>query len=408
MKKQKSKRRRVAIATAVVAVILVGIGAILIHARGTAVTHNVVTTGTDRDLRSVPVVLTPVSMRQFEERLFVQGNVQAETLATVAARIDGTIEHMYVDEGDYVQAGTTRLFDVDATNLQKAVEMRRQELAVARCARQEKEAYLERMAIDLHKAAIDHERYRRLYSGSAVSADVVEQYESRHKGAQAMHKHAKSLVDLATEQERQAEVAVAMAEKDLSDAVVYAPIDGYVSRRFHETGEQASKGGPMLRIEDTSTIEISAYLPVQYYQRVSPGRTPLRVSVYGTDLGGGTLVSYKSPTVDPTLRTFEIKCVVDDPPDSVVPGAIAEVEVVLTQRTGLGVPVAAVQNRGGREVVFTVEDNAARMVDVTTGIESDGWIEIESALVREGTPIVTMGQSLVDDGTPVVVHQEDA
>jgi len=201
MKKQKSKRNRVAVAAAIVVVALAGIGALLMHARGPAETKTVAVTGMESDLRRIPVVLTPVSLRQFEERLVVQGNVQAKTFATVAARIAGTIEQMYVDEGDYVQGRTTKLFEIDAMKLQKTVEIRRQELAVARYAILEKEANLERVKVDLHKAEIDFDRYQRLYADSAVSSDVVEQYESRYKQAQALHKHASTLVDPAVEQQ---------------------------------------------------------------------------------------------------------------------------------------------------------------------------------------------------------------
>jgi len=134
-------------------------------------------------------------------------------------------------------------------------------------------------------------------------------------------------------------------------------------------------------------------------------QTRVRILVYGSNVGEQAL-AYKSPTIHPKLRTFEIKCLLTDPPDGVVPGAMAQIEVVLEQRTAVGVPSAAVQWRGDRPVVFVVEDNVARIVAIETGLETDGWTELRAGPVHAGTPVVTMGHHLVEDGTPVTVRRE--
>jgi RND family efflux transporter MFP subunit len=354
--------------------------------------------------RRTPVVVTAASTRLFEERLVVQGNLEAKDFAMVSARTPGTLEQLYVDEGDAVVASETRLFQVDAVKVTKALEVSKQELAVARCASQEKQANRERFEADLHKAELDYQRFQRLFKERVVSEDALEQQESRYKQASAMLKHAQSLVLLGVEQERQAEAAVAIAEKDLSDSLVVAPISGIVNQRFREVGETVEVGKPLIRIEDPSEVEVSAFLPAQYYPRVVEGETPVRVNVYGIDVGKRT-VSYKSPTINPKLRTFEIKCIVSNPPKGVVPGAMAEIQVLLAQRERLGVPAEALQARGGASVLFVVDDGAARMIPVETGLDTDGWVEVTSGEVSESTPVITMGQYLVNDGSPVTVQE---
>ncbi|MCP4642763.1 MAG: efflux RND transporter periplasmic adaptor subunit [bacterium] len=362
---------------------------------------------TDAVARRVPVLAVPVKPRAFEERVKGQGNIEAKNYATVSARIPGTVEALFVDEGDPVVAGETKLFEIDALKVKKALEVSRQDLAVAKCARREKEANLDRVTADLEKAEIDYLRFQRLYENKTVSEDALEQQESRFKQTKALHTHAVSLVDLGVEQERQAVAAVAIAEKTLSDATVYAPISGTVAMRCREVGEMADVGKPVFRIEDPAVLEVSVYLPAQFYARVVPGKTPVRVDVYGIDVPPLT-VSYKSPTIHPKLRTFEVKCMIQDPPPGVVPGAMAEAEVLLDQFQGLGVPAAAVLTRNDGSVVFTLQDGAARQVDVQTGLENDGWIEVRSPALSEGVPVVTMGQNLLDDGTPVNLQEAGA
>ena len=355
--------------------------------------------------RHVSVVVTPVSQREFEERLATQGNVEAKTLANVAARISGTIEKLFVDEGDRVVSGKTRLFQVDRVKLQRAVEIKRQDLAVARCALQEKEANLEQIDADLYKAEIDLKRYQDLYKDRAVSSDALEQQQSRHKKTTAMKKHALSLIQLAKEQVRQAEIVLSIAQKDLSDSLIYAPISGTVSSKYQEVGEMAELGKLVLRIEDTSIVEVSAFLPAQFYTRIHTGKTPVQIKVSGVEIGTHA-VSYKSPVIDPKVRTFEIKVLLKNPPQGVVPGAMATASVLLVQRKGLGVPAEVIQQRSGNSVVFMIENKQACMVEVKTGLETDGYVELMGNALPKGTPVVTRGQVFLNQGTPVTVTEE--
>ena len=59
--------------------------------------------------RRIAVVTTAAARRTFEERVVVQGNVEAKNVALVPARLKATITALYVDEGDVVKAGETRL-----------------------------------------------------------------------------------------------------------------------------------------------------------------------------------------------------------------------------------------------------------------------------------------------------------
>ena len=357
--------------------------------------------------RRLPVVVSRATTRRFEARLTVQGTVEAKTFANVASRVPGTIEAIFVDEGDTVVAGKSRLFQIDALNLKRVVDIKRQELAVADCSVREKEAGLEQIEAELCKVKIDLERHRKLHEKGFVSKDVVEQYESRYKQSKALEKHALSLVDLGREQKRQAEVALSIAEKDLRDSLVYAPITGTVSQRFQEVGEMGEVGKPVLRVENTSVVEVSAFLPAECYARIHPGLTPIRLLVSGRDMGTYP-ISYRSPTIDPNLRTFEIKSIIKDPPEDVVPGAMARLSVILEQRTGPAVPSTAVQERGGRPVVFVVKDGKATMVDIERGLETDGYIEVKNGMLAEGTPVVVQGQVFLKESSPVTVQEEGA
>ena len=359
-----------------------------------------------RERPRASVVTTVAAIRDFERALVVQGNLESKSLAMVSPRVPGTIEAIFVEEGDPVIAGKTRLFQTDAANLEKNVQIKEHATVVARSSSREAAANLERVMVDLRKAELDYQRFERLREKQAVTADAFEQQQSRYQQLQATRQLAEAQVELAAAKEAQSEAELAIARKDLADAVVYAPIDGKVSRRLQEPGEMGSPGRPVVRIDDTSVVEVKAFLPAEYYAAVVPGQTAMRIHASGVHVGRH-VITYKSPTIDPRLRSFEVKCILTDPPEGVTSGAMAQIVVALEGRQGVGVPSQAIQQRGGRSVVFTVENRTARQVPVTTGIETDGWTEIREGDVKEGASVVTMGQYMMEAGIAVSVQQEE-
>ena len=73
--------------------------------------------------RVIPVSFTPLETRVFEDRVAVQGNIRAKNFAMVSPVIGGTIEEIFVREGDTVKAGETVLFTVDSANLRRALDV---------------------------------------------------------------------------------------------------------------------------------------------------------------------------------------------------------------------------------------------------------------------------------------------
>ena len=205
---------------------------------------------------------------------------------------------------------------------------------------------------------------------------------------------------------KKAKADLAIAEKDLADTIIYAPISGKISRRFKEPGEMASPAEPAIRIDDTSPIEVSAYLPAQYYAEVIEGQTKIEVKVSGKNLGEHDIY-YKSPTINPKLRTFEVKCLLDNPSQTIAAGDMAEIRAILETRKGLAVPSESIQRRENKSIIFIVSDNKAHKVEVQTGIENDGWTEVISGELSEQSLVVTMGQNMLEEGKAVSIQKEN-
>ncbi|HQK25045.1 MAG TPA: efflux RND transporter periplasmic adaptor subunit [Synergistaceae bacterium] len=356
--------------------------------------------------QAMPVVTVPAEVRSFEDSLKVQGTLRAKNFALVSPRSDGMLEEIAVNEGDRVEAGKTLLFRGDTTNLEKRVQMARQDLLAARFAREQQAASVRKTDVELRRAKSDFDRFEALYQEHAVSKSVYEDKQAVYDQLQSMKQLVQSGLAMARETERKAEASLAVAEKDLQDAYMYAPISGVVTKRMAEPGEMGSRGKPILRIDDVGTVEAVAYLPGQFYGDVREGRTSVRL---GEEERWERVapVTYKSPVVDPTLRTFEIRTVLSGDGEHVVPGVLVNMRVVRTERTGVGVPYEALLERNSGKVIFLTDGHTAREVPVTPGLETNGWVEVVRGEVASGDEVVVQGQSRLSDGSAVTVRNRE-
>ena len=352
-------------------------------------------------VRALAIRAQPAAARAFERRLTVQGTLEAKNYAHVASRADGNLDAIWVDEGDAVVAGETALFQTDPVSRENSLTIAKQNLAVAKASLEVAQASARKTEAEARKATLDFDRYERLHQAGKVSDNEYEAAEVQRAQAQAGLAVAEAQVDLAERQVKQAEASLSIAEKSLADTKIFAPISGVVSARTAEPGEQMSVGKVVLRIDDLATVEAAAFLPAQYYPEVQTGQTKFRLDVGGRE-AGTHVVTTRSPVIDPTLRTFEIKGKVEAADGLAVPGQMADLTLVFETRQALGVPSAAILNRGGKSVVFVAQDGRAVQREVQAGLQNDGWTEILSGLAA-GEQVVTEGQTQLRDAQPVNV-----
>jgi len=107
---------------------------------------------------------------------------------------------------------------------------------------------------------------------------------------------------------------------------------------------------------------------------------------------------------DPVKRNYAVKVSLPNSGGLIKSGMFAELTVNTMSKPGvLTVPVGAVLPKGGRDIVYVVDqDSRARVVEVETGIKNDQNMEIVSGLTA-GQEVIIKGNTLVSDGTLVKV-----
>ena len=354
--------------------------------------------------KTIPVKLSEIKNLNFDDKISVYGKVEAKQVAMVPVRVPGIIQELLVDEGDRVIQNETILFKSDNLKLEQAVANAKQALKVLQVSDQERLAMVKIQEVDLDKQQKSFKRYKALFAKKAISRERYDTYHADLLKSQAELKQKKAFLELGRQQAKQALIQLKMAQKDLDDSVVKAPINGVISEKLMELGEMGQPGKPVFKIENTDILDVSAFVPAELISRIIPGETEARVIVNGKQWNGNLKVTYMSPTVDSKMHTFEIKCRVPKKEIKLYPGQSVTVEILLNSKKGVGIPTAALIKRNNGWIVFTIADGRAKEVPVKIGLEDGKWTQLINPSLKTGDSIVSMGQFLLKDNTKVLIQ----
>lgn len=326
-----------------------------------------------------PVVVTPVLVRDLEDRIEASGQLLAKHEADVAAQIEGEITEVLVEEGDAVAEGAV-VMEIDP-------EKRNLELEAARA------------RVGEAKASVAGER--RELKRMRVLAD-------RKVAAETQLDRAETALDTALSRLRVAEAQLGSAERAVRDASVRARFAGFIARRFVSRGEFVSQGDKLFHLVSLDPIEVEFHLPEADSSRVRKGiLIEVTVAPYPDEVFEA-VAHMVSPTIDPRTRTLRVKALIDNRDGRLRPGLFARANLGIARREGvITVPEEAILQRLGGPVVFRVLDgNRVERIPVKIGVIRDGWVEIREGLGPRDR-IVSRGHSDLIDGSSVVARNRD-
>ena len=225
-------------------------------------------------------------------------------------------------------------------------------------------------------SASNYERARAQADSAEAQADVARrQYEGAVNGARLNHQG----IDGAEAGLASAKSQTAMAQKELDDTVVRAPLAGYISERHMAIGEPVNPSSKIATILRANPIRLDLQVSEIEASRIHPGMTVLaRVAAQaGREFANPSLA----------LR----------------PGMSATARVQLPQgEEGIFVPTAAVLTDSGANAsrVFVIENDRARVRVVQAGSAENGTTRILSGVTR-GAVVATSNLPDLYDGALV-------
>ena len=238
---------------------------------------------------------------------FASGNGRLEaTEVYIATKLDGKVEQILVDEGDYVKKGQKlvqmqiNVLNAELASAKAKIKVREAELASAKSTRKQKDSVFKNA----------ESRYRRTKTLIEKNATAQQKYED----ALAAYESAKAELDAARAAVQQAEANIAAAKADadriqanIDDSTLLAPLDGRIQYKISEVGEVLSAGGKVLNLVDLSDVYLTFFLPEATAGKVSIGADVRLVMDAFPDTPIPAKVSYVANVAQFTPKTVETR-----------------------------------------------------------------------------------------------------
>lgn len=336
--------------------------------------------------KMLPVAVRTAVVRPGEiaERLQFTGELESPLSVQVSAKLSGRLDKLALTNGMEVTEGVAvRRGEVIAEIEHRDLEA---QLALADAQVRQAEAALN-----------DKERERRRLE--ALFAQEVTTEQARD-AAVAAHESAEAALAQARAQRE-------LAQVNLQESFIRAPMDGVVAERYVDPGAMVGANSPIVRLVQMSPLRLMVSVPARMLPLLHPGATPVavRTDAYPDRVFQCT-VGRVFPTVDTSTRTAPVEILLENERNGdgawlLRPGMYATAEIRLAVRANaLMVPAASILRVLERQVVFVIEGNAARARTVATGIRSGDQVEIMEGL-QAGDEYVVMGQNKLTDGANV-------
>lgn len=326
---------------------------------------------------------TPVKVRTVEETAGpalarYSGTLDPATKVDMAFRVNGYVEMVGPDKGDFVKKGTVlaRIRSSDYT----------QKVATAR-------ASVSQAKSEETLANIELERSKKLYESKAITKAELDSRIARADSAKANVEGAIARVG---------EAGVA-----LDDTVLRAPMDGVILSRSAEVGMLVSPGQHALTIADIRTVKAVFGVPQALVEKLQVG-SPVEIELDKTIEAKVTRIA---PAADAKGRVFSVEAAIPNESGALRPGSVVSVHIPDTTlaSSSLAVPLSAVVRAPSKPRGFSVfildgqSDRAtARMRDVKLGQVLGNLVTVTDGL-EAGQRVVTVGSTLLRDGSDAVV-----
>ena len=313
----------------------------------------------EKKVYKVPVETIQLSFQNINNTYRTTAVLEAKAESKVVNKVTGMITDILVEEGMPVTKGQV-LAKIDAESYQLD---------------------LERATIDLDSARAEYERSKPINGKQLIAAKDLEKLAF--------------LVKTRTNQQKIAAIKV-------RDAQVRSPINGVIASRSVKEGNMTpNAGSEMFHIVDLSHLQGVVYLPESQMNHVFFGQLATLIFPTNNHQTVNATVALISPIVDDKSGTFKVTLKVKNEDKSLKPGMFAKVSLVLdTHENVQVVPQKVLMVTDTETSLFTIVENKAKKVSVTTGFEQNGLVEIITPLIAS-QPIVIVGQLGLKDESVV-------
>ena len=308
--------------------------------------------------KTVPVEVIEAARGNISNYILLSSNIETEIMADVYARVQGIVESIYKEEGDYVKKGEILL------------SLEPEQYALA-----EKAA-----AVEYKKQLAKYERLKKMHEKKLLSD---EEFDDAKFSLDAMH------------------IKWDEAKLNLDFMKVRSPISGRVGERLAKIGKRIQPSDKLFSVVNNKEVISVVYVPEKNINDLKVGQKAYIFSENVRKKPFPAWIKRISPVVDPQSGTFKVTLGVKNENQMLRPGMFVNAHIITdTHKNVLLIPKTAVVYENQYMNVYVVRDSIARKIQLNAGYEDSDKIEALDG-INEGDKIIIVGQAGMKDKTKV-------
>lgn len=304
--------------------------------------------------------------------------VKSFNIATVVAKVSGTILNQFFKEGEFVEKGVP-LFKIDEEIYKSDVEIIKSQLEVAN--------------VQLEKAKTDFERVSKSYKENVVS-------KQDYDNAKFAMEQAKANISLIKSQLQKAQISLEYTN-------ILATDKGYTGLKMVNMGDYVTPGMPVVTITDSSSVYVDFSLPDKDFQNL---KTDIKdFSMIDIKLDGfenlNGKITFVDTKVDEATSTIKVRAQFDNKDGLLTPGMFVRVYLkIVTSKSLIKIPQKAILQNPNGTICFVLDNDTVGVRPVQLVESKDDYFFVKGPF-KPGDMVIVNNFFKIKPGAKVVVDK---
>lgn len=289
------------------------------------------------------------------------GTVEEMTGTTLSFPVAGTIQRIYVENGQRVQKGEL-IATLDETSLRNAYDI---------------------AAATFEQAEDAYARLKQLHDNNSLPEIQWVEVQSKLKQAQS---------------------AASISKKNLSDCKLYAPVSGIISSKDAEVGQNVLPGLTVVKIASVAQVKVKVSIPENEISNVHIG-DPVEIVVPALDGKHFTgKITEKSIAANPLSRSYDVKALIQNSNSELMPGMICTMSIPDGEDAeSIILATNIIQlDEANRNFVWVNKNGKAEKRYIEIGTLTHNGVAVTSGLYA-GDEVLVEGQQKVSDKSDITI-----
>ena len=341
-------------------------------------------------------------------------NIEGVVNNEVRAKIQGYITEVYVDEGQYVQAGQP-LFRLETNVLTQNADAARSGVGAAQASVKSAQANVNAAKASVNAAQVEVDKLTPLVQKNIISNVQLETAKANLAKAQASYNQALAAVGQAQAGVTQAQANYKGAQANVDYSVVRAPISGVLGSINFRQGTLVGPSDPTAITTVSNTSKVYAYFSMnekEYLNFISKSEGATlkekldKIPAVDLVLANGEIYPEKGKIqtvtgqINPTTGTIDFRVSFNNAAKILANGNSGRIRVPKTYVDVLVVPEAATFEQQGLTYVYKVAKDTAYATPITV-VERAGNMAVVKEGIKKGDKVVAQGVGKLRDKTAV-------